>query len=216
MLYQDDRERHEIEEWLLSDNSIASRAKHIDCKDQHQEGTGQWLLQSTQYQNWVHEDGKTLFYTGIPGAGETILSSTVIENIKTHIATTSPKEVRVVYLYCDYTDETQSISQFLFTLLGQLLGTLPSLSESIRAMYRDNRHVFPSIDNLSKALTHVTSSLTSDSHSRIFFVIDASMNARIEIEHFFWTILFAYKRRQMCRYFLQLGPMLVLKNSRTP
>lgn len=126
-----------------------------------------------QYQNWVHENGKTLLCTRIPGAGKTILSSIVIENIKTHIATNSPKEVRAVYLYCDYTDKKQSISQFLFTLLGQLLGTLPSLPESIRAMYHDNRPVLPSIDDLSKAPTHVTSSLTSDSHSRIFFVIDA-------------------------------------------
>jgi Cdc6-like AAA superfamily ATPase len=122
--------------------------------------------------NWGHEDGKTLFCTGIPGAGKTILSSTVIENIKTHIATNSPKEVRVVYLYCDYTDKKQSISQFLFTLLGQILEPLPSLSEIIKAIYRDNRPVLPSIYDLSNALTHVTSSLTSDSHSCIFFVID--------------------------------------------
>jgi hypothetical protein len=36
-------------------------------------GTGQWLLNSEQYQNWLKADNQTLFCPGIPGAGKTFI-----------------------------------------------------------------------------------------------------------------------------------------------
>ena len=44
-----------------------------------QPGTGQWLLDSAEYQTWLKTSKQTLFCPGIPGAGKTILTSIVID-----------------------------------------------------------------------------------------------------------------------------------------
>src|ERR1700733_3943383 len=46
-----------------------------------QEGTGQWLLDSGEYQTWLQSAKKTLFCPGIPGAGKTILAAIAIDNL---------------------------------------------------------------------------------------------------------------------------------------
>lgn len=43
--------------------------------------TGKWLLMSNQYQSWIRMPGQTLFCPGISGAGKTILSSIVVDDL---------------------------------------------------------------------------------------------------------------------------------------
>ncbi|KAL2683328.1 hypothetical protein Neosp_007798 [[Neocosmospora] mangrovei] len=47
----------------------------------HQPGTGQWVLDSDQFQKWIATRAKTLFCPGIPGAGKTIVASVVINHL---------------------------------------------------------------------------------------------------------------------------------------
>jgi Cdc6-like AAA superfamily ATPase len=58
-------------------------------------GTGQWLLNSEQYQNWLKADNQTLFCPGIPGAGKTFITSIVIDYLQTTYKSSS-----IAYLYC--------------------------------------------------------------------------------------------------------------------
>ncbi|KAL7923824.1 nucleoside phosphorylase domain-containing protein [Trichoderma austrokoningii] len=46
-----------------------------------QPGTGQWLLSSDTYRAWVDTSQQTLFCPGIPGAGKTLLTSIVINDL---------------------------------------------------------------------------------------------------------------------------------------
>ncbi|KAK7996637.1 putative RPE1-D-ribulose-5-phosphate 3-epimerase [Apiospora arundinis] len=55
--------------------------QHSDYRQKRVPGTGQWLLDSEKYQSWRSTPSQTLFCPGIPGAGKTILTSVVIEDL---------------------------------------------------------------------------------------------------------------------------------------
>ncbi|KAJ5896578.1 uncharacterized protein N7473_005977 [Penicillium subrubescens] len=46
-----------------------------------QPGTGEWFLNSIEFQNWRQERRKTMFCTGTPGAGKTIITSIAINDL---------------------------------------------------------------------------------------------------------------------------------------
>jgi hypothetical protein len=48
---------------------------------QREEGTGEWLLKSIEFQQWLAQTNQTLFCPGMPGAGKTITSSIVINHL---------------------------------------------------------------------------------------------------------------------------------------
>lgn len=56
-------------------------AQQSDFLSRRQEGTGQWLLDSQEFQDWRNGDRQALFCPGIPGAGKTILTSIVVEHL---------------------------------------------------------------------------------------------------------------------------------------
>ncbi|KAJ4855375.1 ankyrin repeats (3 copies) domain-containing protein [Trichoderma breve] len=66
------KEDIEILEWLTPVNYGLQQS---DCFQRRHPGTGQWLLNSAEYQEWLHTSQQTLFCQGIPGSGKTILTS---------------------------------------------------------------------------------------------------------------------------------------------
>src|ERR1700686_5109446 len=54
-----------------------------DFLGRREAGTGQWLLDSGKFQAWVENKKQTLFCPGIPGAGKTILTSIVVDQLMT-------------------------------------------------------------------------------------------------------------------------------------
>src|SRR5947207_1123004 len=52
-----------------------------DFISRRQAGTGQWLLDSAEFQTWLNTDKQTLFCSGIPGSGKRILTSIVVEEL---------------------------------------------------------------------------------------------------------------------------------------
>jgi hypothetical protein len=75
-----DQEHHAILDWLTP---IDYASQQNDYLTRRQPGTGQWLLDSAEYQIWVPTSQQTLFCPGIPGAGKTILTSIVIDHLST-------------------------------------------------------------------------------------------------------------------------------------
>ncbi|KAF2465937.1 purine and uridine phosphorylase [Lindgomyces ingoldianus] len=67
-------EKVEILTWLTP---IDYGPQQSDNFKRRQSGTGQWLLDSGEYQTWLTTDEQTLFCPGIPGAGKTILTSII-------------------------------------------------------------------------------------------------------------------------------------------
>ena len=81
---QDSQEHRVIADWLTPIDYASQQSDFIRAR---QEGTGEWLLKSSEFQDWVSQSKQTLFCPGIPGAGKTMITSIVIE----HLYTTFPK-----------------------------------------------------------------------------------------------------------------------------
>ncbi|KAK5991494.1 Serine/threonine-protein phosphatase 6 regulatory ankyrin repeat subunit B [Cladobotryum mycophilum] len=167
---QDAREDHEqqraILDWLTP---IDYAHRQADFIDRRQAGTGEWLLESTEYRGWIRTGKQTLFCSGIPGAGKTILAAIVIDNLIARYR--QDPEVGVAYIYCDFRQrDDQKAVDLLKILLKQLSQRRSSVPDSARELYDnhiDNR-TRPSFEEVLVSLQSVAAL-----YSRVFIVIDA-------------------------------------------
>lgn len=140
-----------------------------DYFGKRQPGTGQWLLKSNVFQNWVDKSQQTLFCPGIPGAGKTILTSMVINDLFERF--NKDTTVGIAYLYCNFRrHDEQKIHDLLLSLLKQLAygqSCLPQNAKTIFETY-NSRTQRPSLDDTKTLLKHMV-----DSYSRVFILIDA-------------------------------------------
>lgn len=77
-------EEVEIDRKVIRGNAIFNWLSHVniatvkdDSLDRCQEGTGRWLLESQEITDWIQGISKTIWLTGIPGAGELLLQYTL-------------------------------------------------------------------------------------------------------------------------------------------
>ncbi|KAF5012488.1 hypothetical protein FDECE_1461 [Fusarium decemcellulare] len=160
------QERNDILKWLSPADYAPQQS---DYSSRRQEGTGQWLLSCAEFQKWVDTTKQTLFCPGIPGAGKTIASSLVIDELHTRFQ--KDPSIGVAYLYCDFRRrDEQNIGSMLASLLKQLAQKWHPLPEQVQKMYDRDAHLEqrPSPYDLSKALQAV-----SGLYSRVFIVVDA-------------------------------------------
>jgi ankyrin repeat protein len=161
-----DRGSQAILDWL-SPTNYASRQNHFIS--QRQEGTGLWLLNSTAFKTWVKTDNQTLFCPGIPGAGKTILSSIVVDELCGVFGNDS--FVGVAYLYCDFRqNDKQRVEDLLASLLRQLSQCQPSLPQEVRSLTHRHKkkQTRPSQDDLLRTLQSLAAM-----YSRVFIIVDA-------------------------------------------
>lgn len=164
--HQDDQERRTILDWLTS---IDYGTQQSDFLSRRQEGTGRWLLESDEFQKWLNETKRTLFCTGIPGAGKTIITSIVIDTLATTFQ--NDPGVGIAYLFCNFRrQQEQKPTDLLSSLLKQLIQRRSSLPQSITNLYErhHNGRTRPSLDELSRLLH----SFVAD-YPKTFIIIDA-------------------------------------------
>ena len=163
--YQDDQERRVIIDWLTP---IDHSAQQSDFVGRQQEGTGQWLLDSNRFQDWLIKGKQTLFCPGIPGAGKTIITSIVVEHLNTKFE--NDASIGIAYLYCSFQrQQEQNPTDMLASLLKQLIQEQHSVPESVKSLYeRHEKRKRPSLEEISKLLHSVVAG-----YSRVFILIDA-------------------------------------------
>jgi hypothetical protein len=163
---QHDQEHETVLNWLTP---IDYAAQQSDFVGRRQEGTGQWILNSVEYQMWLNSDGQTLFCPGIPGAGKTILTSIVIQELTTRFF--NNPTIGIAYIYCNFRRrDEQKIDDLLASLLKQLAESQSSLPESVKDLYdrHKTKRTPPSFREISDTLQAVTAL-----YSRVFIVVDA-------------------------------------------
>ena len=120
------KERHEAEtrieinkerqQILKSFSQVDSRSNYEMSRKLRSPGTGLWLTESQEFRHWLETDNARLWFYGIPGAGKTVLASSVIEEAFRRSGPTTA----VAYFYCDYKDPaTQDLSNILCSLAYQ-------------------------------------------------------------------------------------------------
>ncbi|UKZ49278.1 hypothetical protein TrVGV298_003523 [Trichoderma virens] len=152
--------------WLTPTDYAPQQSDYLARR---QPGTGQWLLDSKEFQAWLGANNQTLFCPGMPGAGKTILTSIVVNELCTRFP--DDPTIGIAYIYCNFRrKEEQKVSHMLASLLKQLSQSCPSLPTSVRDLYDQHRskQTRPLPDEVSKALQS-----TAALYSRVFIIIDA-------------------------------------------
>ncbi|GMG37995.1 unnamed protein product [Aspergillus oryzae] len=143
--------------------------KGNDHFSRRQEGTGQWLLDSDPFQQWLEQSKTTLFCQGIPGAGKTIMASIVVNYLG--IKFKDDCHVAVAYIFCNFRRQNEQTSTDLLTsLLKQLACQTPTLPKCLKNLFGNhkNQQTRPTSDEIWTALHTIGSS-----YEKVFIVIDA-------------------------------------------
>src|SRR2546423_9103116 len=107
-----EQRREKIERWLSPPDPSTNYNRALQ---QRQKGTGLWFLQSDAFAKWKTQRNSLWLY-GIPGCGKTILSSTIIEDLKR----TFPRQ-SLLYFYFDFNDTgKQTLESMVRSLISQL------------------------------------------------------------------------------------------------
>jgi hypothetical protein len=161
------REEHQaILNWLTPVDYAPQQSGFISRR---QAGTGQWLLDSAEFQTWLNIDKQTLFCPGIPGAGKTILTAIVIDDLTAQFS--DDLTIGIAYIYCNFRwQNEQKINELLASLLKQLPERQPSLLDSVKDLYsrHKTKRTRLSLDEILRALQSVAAM-----YSRVFIIIDA-------------------------------------------
>jgi Cdc6-like AAA superfamily ATPase len=161
----DRKEDLDILNWLTL---IEHAPKQIKSIEQRQPGTGQWLLDSPRYQAWLKTNRQTLFCPGIPGAGKTILSSIVVDDLQRF---QDGKNIAVAYFYCEYTSqESWKEAEIYRSLLKQLCQERQKVPQAVKDLYQ--RHNPKSTQPLPEEIDKILRT-EIQSFSRTFVIIDA-------------------------------------------
>lgn len=140
---------------------------HESVKSRRHTGTCEWVLPALR--RWIEEETGTLWFTGGPGCGKSILSSFIIDTL------TSSEEGQVLFFYFRGDDSSQnSVLAAVKSLLLQLVNNNPDSEivmhlQAIRGKYDQpiaGDDVYP---ELCKAFTHC---LTILGDKKIFCVLD--------------------------------------------
>ncbi|KAI9931980.1 hypothetical protein AWENTII_010289 [Aspergillus wentii] len=160
---KDEAERQETLNWLSSVNFATQQADYIRRR---QAGTGKWFLESPDFRTWTENSKQTLFCPGIPGAGKTILTSMVVEDLELRYQ--DVHSVGIAYLYCDFRrGHEQSVEGFMANILKQFACRLPSIPEDIKIIQK-RKGESKSIEDIRRLLVS-----TASLFDKGFIIIDA-------------------------------------------
>lgn len=143
-------EREKVLNWLrCADPTV----KHQASRRLYQPGSNHWVLESDSFNEWKQTPGQALWLHGIPGAGKTIICSTIIDHVE-ELCKSQP-ESRVAYYYFDFSDQSiQKLGSLLRCLIWQLCRHDEYLSNHPRSLYVscDNGRQEPGDEALSSTL----------------------------------------------------------------
>lgn len=163
---REEEEYSEILNWL---SPVDHATQQNDCIAQRQEGTGQWIIESEPFRHWVGQEKQTIFCPGIPGAGKTISTAIVVEELYSRFQDTS--EIGIAYVYFSYQRHfQQQPSDMLANLLKQLIqgiGVVPPSLKQLHDQHKRKRSR-PSASEVFEALSSVIRA-----HSKTFILVDA-------------------------------------------
>lgn len=154
-------DRKALLKWLAP---IDFTSKRSDFMRRRQPGTGLWFINSKEYISWRDGPDRILFCPGIPGAGKSVMTSIVIEDLNDRFSHTP--NIGVAYIYCSFQEkDVQKLDYLLCSILAQLLQKQFLIPESVSNLDKSTR---PVGDRLFRVLHEVVSSFKN-----VFIIVDA-------------------------------------------
>jgi hypothetical protein len=159
------RHHEAVLHWL---SPIDFAAQQHDIIERKEKGTGQWFLDSAEFEAWQQGTSKTLFCPGIPGAGKTMVAAIAIEYL---CISAQSEDIGVAYVFCNYKTQAEQTSYALLaSLLKQVTHSQPIQAGVVVRMYEKHQtqKTKPSLGEITTALQTVCSS-----YSVAYIVLDA-------------------------------------------
>lgn len=160
------KEKLDFLNWLIVDEYSS---QHTDILKRWHPETGQWFINSDEFQEWLSTGKQTLYCPGIPGAGKTITTAAVIHHISERASGKS--RIGIAYFYFNFSrQKEQTVEYFLASVLRQFAFGQTSLPEKLGKLHlKCNRQARrPSYKDLFKNLK-----LILKLYTRAYIVMEA-------------------------------------------
>lgn len=166
--HQNDEQHQIFLDWL---SQTIYTTQQNDYINRRQPGTGKWLLESSEFQTWIKKSPQTMFCPGIPGAGKTILTSVVIDELESRYG--NDRDVGIAYIFCSFDrhdDQSQKLESLMASILRQLAQVLSPFPKVVKSLHEKHRikGTRPSVDEICVALRSILGLF-----SRLFIIVDA-------------------------------------------
>ncbi|KAJ7460256.1 ankyrin repeat-containing domain protein [Mycena latifolia] len=159
----DQNRRTNLKTWLDPANVALSLR---DAADKRHEKTGLWLFERAEYREWIYAPHSVLWLHGISGCGKTILSSTIINTLRS-------RAEPIAFFYFDTNNSgQQTVTHLLCSLVTQLSVQTPTPDTTLAALWASyaRGQQLPTISALiSEALIPILREFTQP----VYIVIDA-------------------------------------------
>jgi len=127
-------ETQKVISWVCPTPSDGAHASLASALSRHIPGTGEWLLHSKEFQDWKDSDSGTMWITGLPGAGKTLLCASIIRHIQRLCTDTAA----VLYFFCDHRDRAKLTHEnFASSVARQMMEASPLCLEQGRLLYNE-------------------------------------------------------------------------------
>lgn len=126
------------------------------------------MLRSPEWKNWIEGKSRCLWIHGIPGAGKTVLTSYLIEELKRHCEASSEKKCTHVYYYCYFGHNQDEAAPFLRWVIERLCRQSEVMLSCVYDIFRHGGT--PSLTDLLGALEPIL----SDIFDTVYITIDAT------------------------------------------
>ncbi|KAL9094230.1 MAG: hypothetical protein Q9165_003370 [Trypethelium subeluteriae] len=168
-LLKQNKEREERCRIFNNLSTIRYESIHQRVKDVRHDTTGDWLLEDSSFKEWLKSSSSSSFSVwGIPGAGKTVLTSRIVDEL---LSVPAKAETKMCYFYCDYADqETLDPSRIIGCLARQLLQGMENIPRDImQRVQRIFAHGsgYPTRDELESLFAECV-----DAYPRVLLVID--------------------------------------------
>ncbi|CAI6091369.1 unnamed protein product [Clonostachys chloroleuca] len=187
----------EILQRMSTPNTIEMDVIHRDVATKSTPGTGTWFLKHPQYTDWKENGDGILHCSGVPGAGKTFLTASVIDDLRESI-TNKNRKFGLAFFYCQRLAGLGSGGSivFLASILRQLRQKVKGPPDCIgnpEALRTANA------ERLKDILPEVMKRFT-----RIFIIVDAldEWDDKDDIRLKFMEMLLELRRQTGCSMFL--------------